>query len=221
VAVKKRSYTSTVRQEQAAHTRTRIVEAAGGLFESQGYARTTIREIAEAAAVATDTVYAVFGSKARVLTALIDSRLASPSGVGNVLDRPEAAAVRDETDPRRQIHLFARDMAALSTRVRPVYEIMRTASAVEPEMATIFAEMDGYRLRNMRQAASWFAARGPLRVDVERAAETIWVLASPDVARMLCDARGYSEAEYADWLEDALIRTLLPDAEPKRNAKRV
>jgi hypothetical protein len=102
-----------------------------------------------------------------------------------------------------------------------VYEIMRTASAVEPEMATIFAEMDGYRLRNMRQAASWFAACGPLRVDVERAAETIWVLASPDVARMLCDARGYSEAEYADWLEDALIRTLLPDAEPKRNAKRV
>jgi AcrR family transcriptional regulator len=221
MAVKKRAYTSTVRQEQAAQTRTRIVEAAGDLFASQGYARTTIREIAAAAEVATDTVYAVFGSKARVLTALIDSRLGSAPGVGNVLDRPEAVAVRDETDPRRQIRLYARDIAALSTRVRPVFEILRTASAVEPEMAAVFAEMDGYRLRNMRHVASWFAARGPLRVDVERAAETIWALTSPDVARMLCETRGYTEAEHADWLEDALIRTLLPDAKPKRRPKTV
>lgn len=207
--VKKRSYSSTVRKEQAAQTRTRIVEAAGALFTAHGYARTTIREIADAANVATDTVYAVFGTKARVLTALVDARLA-PAGDDNVTDRAEAQAVRVESDPRRQIHLFARDIAAISTRVRPVYEILRTASAVEPEMAAIFTEMDGYRLRNMRRFARWLAASGPLRVPVSQAAETIWALASPDVARMLCDERGWSERRYAAWLEDVLVRTLLP-----------
>src|ERR1700730_8670577 len=211
--VKKRSYSSAVRQEQAAQTRTRILEAAGALFASRGYARTTISAIAQTANVATDTVYATFGSKARVLTALIDSRLAPAAGVDNVMDRAETHAVRDEPDQRRQLHLFARDMAAVSTRVRPLYEIMRTASAVEPEMAAVFAEMDGYPLRNMRHAASWIAAHGPLRVDVDRAAETIWALASPDVARMLCEGRGWSEESYAEWLEDALIRTLLPEPE--------
>ena len=102
-------------------------------------------------------------------------------------------------------------MASISTRVRPVFEILRTASAVEPEMAAVYAEMDSYRLANMRRAAEWLAARGPLRVDVDRAGEIIWALASPDVARMLCDRQGWSEAQYAEWLEDTLARTLLVD----------
>src|ERR1035437_7106973 len=58
--VKKRAYSSPVRQEQAALTRARILEAAGDLFVSRGYARTTIRQIADAANVSVDTVYVVF-----------------------------------------------------------------------------------------------------------------------------------------------------------------
>jgi AcrR family transcriptional regulator len=211
-----------VREEQAAHTRQRILDAAWRLFEADGYARTTIRAIAAEADVAVDTVYASFGTKARVLTALIDARLNPNNSRVNVTERPEAHAVRDEADQRRQIHLFARDMAAVSERVRPVYELLRTASAVEPEMAKIFAEMDGYRLQNMTRAAEWFAARGPLRVSLDDAAATIWALASPDVARMLCDRLGRSTDEYAAWLEDTLVRALLPDApaSARRRAKR-
>jgi hypothetical protein len=100
-------------------------------------------------------------------------------------------------------------MAAVSARVRPVYEILRTASAVESEMAAIHAEMDSYRLRNMRQVVGWIAARGPLRVDVERAGEIVWAVVSPDIARMLCDIRGWSQEQYAEWLEDTLVRLLL------------
>lgn len=208
--VKKRAYSSAVRQEQAAQTRARIVEAAAALFAEEGYGRTSIKAIAERAGVAVDTVYAVFGTKARVLTAIIDARLA-PAGDASVLDRPEARAVRDEPDQRRQIKLFARDMAALSTRVRPVFEILRTAPAVEPELAALLEEMEGYRLRNMRAFVGWVAAHGPLRTSVDRAAESVWVVASPEVGRMLCDSRGWTERQHAAWLEDALVRLLLPD----------
>ena len=207
--VKKRAYSSSVRREQAAQTRNRILEAAGELFAASGYARTTIAAIAQRADVAADTVYATFGSKARILTALIDVRLAPAAGVANVMDRPQAHAVRDEPDQRRQIAAFARDMAAVSARVRPVYEILRTASAVEPEMAAIHAEMDSYRLRNMRQVVSWIAARGALRVDVDRAGEIVWAVVSPDVARLLCDIQRWSQDQYAEWLEDTLVRLLL------------
>ena len=209
--VKKRSYTSPIREQHAAQTRARIVEAAGRLFESDGYARTSIRAIAEAAEVAPDTVYAVFGTKARVLTALIDQRLAPAAGVENVMERPELLAVRDEPDQRAQLRLFALDVAGISARVRPVYEIMRTAASVDPEMATVFAEMERHRFRNMHQAAEWIAVRGDLRVDVERAGEIIWTLASPDVARLLCEGRGWSQQQYAQWLEDTLVRSLVPD----------
>ena len=36
-------------------------------------------------------------------------------------------------------------------------------------------------------------------------------LASPDVARMLCEEIGWTESQHARWLADTLIRTLLPD----------
>jgi AcrR family transcriptional regulator len=206
--VKKRTYVSTVRREQAAQTRSLIVRAAADLFVSEGYARTTVKAIAERAGVAADTVYATFGSKVRVLTAVIDDRLA-PSGAANVMQRPEALAVRDEVDQRGQLRRFAQDIAAISTRVRPIYEVLRTAAAVEPQVREVFDEMEQHRLTNMRRLAGWLAERGPLAVSEARAGDLIWTLASPEVARMLCDVRGWTEAEHAAWLESSLAAALI------------
>ncbi len=207
----KRKYSSAVREEQAARTRTRILDAASELFLDRGYARTTMKDIAAQADVARDTVHAIFGSKARVLTALIDLRLVPDGTVTNVTQRPDAQAIKDEVDQREQIELFARFIAGISTELRPVFEILRTASAVEPEMAKVFEEMDRYRMDNMRTYARWIAARGPLRVSTRRAGEIIWALASPDVGRLLCDEIGWTESQHARWISDTLIRTLLPD----------
>jgi AcrR family transcriptional regulator len=206
-----RSYSSAVRDEQAARTRTRILDAAAELFLERGYGRTTVQEVAGRAGVARDTVHAAFGSKARLLTALIDTRLVPDGAVGNVTETAAAQAVKAEADPHRQIELFATWIAEMSTRLRPVFEILRTASAVEPEMGAIFDEMDRYRLKNMQTYARWFAKSGSLRVSTKRAAEIIWALASPDVARMLCDELGWSEADHARWLADTLSRSLLHD----------
>jgi len=207
----KRKYASSVREEQAARTRARILDAAAELFLDRGYARTTMKDIAERADVARDTVHAIFGSKARVLTALIDLRLVPDAGVDNITQRADALAIRDEPDRRKQIELFANFIAGISTGIRPVFEILRTASAVEPEMAKVFEEMDRYRMINMQTYAKWIAARGLLRVSTRRAGEMIWAIASPDVSRMLCEEIGWTESQHARWLADTLIRTLLPD----------
>lgn len=207
----RRKYVSAVRGEQAARTRTRILDAASALFLERGYARTTMKDVAAQAEVARDTVHATFGSKAQMLTALIDQRLVPDDSVANVTERPDALAIRDEVDQRQQIELFARFIAAISTELRPVFEILRTASAVEPEMAKVFEDMDRFRMKNMQTYARWIAARGPLRVSTRRAGEMIWAVASPDVARMLCDEIGWTESQHARWIADTLIRTLLPD----------
>jgi AcrR family transcriptional regulator len=207
----KRKYSSAVREEQAARTRTRILDAAAELFLERGYGRTTMKDIAVQADVARDTVHAIFGSKARVLTALIDHRLVPDGSVTNVTQLPEALAIKDEVDQRKQIELLTKFIAGISTELRPVFEILRTASAVEPEMAKVFEEMDQFRMNNMQTYASWIAARGPLRVSTRQAGEIIWALASLDVARMLCDELGWTESQHARWLSDTLIRTLLPN----------
>jgi AcrR family transcriptional regulator len=206
-----RRYSSVVRDEQANRTRSRILDAAAELFIERGYGRTTMKDIAEHAEVARDTIHAVFGSKARVLTALIDVRLVPDDSIENVTQRPDAQAVKDEVDPRKQIELFAEFITGLSTELRPVFEILRTASAVESEMAQVYAEMEGYRMRRMHTYARWFAARGPLRVSTKKAGEIIGTLASPDVARKLCDEFGWTQPQHARWLADTLTRTLLAD----------
>jgi hypothetical protein len=88
--------------------------------------------------------------------------------------------------------------------------VLRTAGAVEPEVGQVFAEMERHRLAHMRQLAGWFARRGPLRVSRDRAADILFVLGSPDVARLLCDVRGWSQVQYAAWLETMLTCALLP-----------
>lgn len=208
--VNRRRYNSKVRQEQAEQTRTRILEAATELFLKTGYARTSIRAIAEKAGVAPDTVYATFGSKVRVLTALLDKRLVPDGAVASVRDRPDVQAIRTQQDQRRQLEMFAEVFAKISADLRPIFEILRTASAVEPESAAVLKEMEDYRLQNMHVYAGWIAERGALRGGVDRAGEIMWALASPDMGRKLCDGLGWSQSQHAAWLADTLIRTLLP-----------
>jgi AcrR family transcriptional regulator len=204
----KRRYHSPTRQAQAARTRSQILDAADHLFRTRGFGRATVREIAEAADVVPETVYAIFGTKARVLTALIDLRLA-PGGQTSILDRAEVIALSEERDQRRLLRGFARDYAAMSERVRPISEVLRTAKAADPEMAAVRGELEGHRYRYMRTIASWLADRGPLLVDVDRAADIIFTLASPDVGRMLCDDRGWTTDDYAEWLDETLATALL------------
>jgi len=62
----------TRRAERAERTRRRIVEAATSLFDSRGYAATTIEAIAEQADVAAETVYSRFRTKANLLDAILE-----------------------------------------------------------------------------------------------------------------------------------------------------
>ena len=214
-AGQKRAYDSSVRQEQAALTRRRILEAADELFAAEGYVKTTVNRIAQRAGVARDTVFAVFGSKGRVLTALLDMHLVHGADVTSELELPEAKAIRDESDPRKQITLYVRFLIEALDRIGRVYAIMRSAAAVDDEMSSIYAEMQIYRARNLNKIVGWIAKNGRLRVTKKRAGEIMWALASPDLASMLREQQGWSTEEYAEWLEDMLTYALLPPARTK------
>jgi AcrR family transcriptional regulator len=206
-----RSYSSAVRDEQARRTRARIVQAADELFRERGYTKATMKDIAERAGVARDTVHAVFGTKAALIPAMVDLRLVPDESVPNVAQGPEAQAVRNETDPVRQIELFAEFITGLNVVLRPVFAVMRSAAPSEPAVAETLVQLEKNRMRNMKLYASWFAARGPLRVSETEAAETLFAIASPDVGQLLCEELGWSRKKHAAWVADLLTRALLPD----------
>jgi AcrR family transcriptional regulator len=207
-----RRYDSALRKEQARQTRARMLDAAQRLFSERGYASTTMDAIAAEAGVAVDTVYAGFGSKRGVLSALMDVRVGGDDQPVELLDRSGPQAVRRETDQRRQVATFARDVTGIIERARPVDDVIRGAAAVDIEIAAMRANLQEVRFQNMRRFVSWLTANGPLRSGVgeDDAAAIVWSLTSPEIHRLLRVDRAWSTEQYAEWLGQTLTLTLLP-----------
>ena len=208
----RKRYQSVLRAEQAQQTRLRILAAAEKQFAQWGYGGATMDGIASTAGVAPDTVYATFGNKRGVLSALMGFRLGGDDQDVSMLDREEPQAVRVERDQRRQVERFARDITAVIERARPIDDIMRGAAAVDPDVAVLRADMQEQRFTNLRTFAGWLVANGPLAdgVSEDEAAAIIWTLTSPEVHRLLRVERGWTAVRYASWLETSLERMLLP-----------
>jgi AcrR family transcriptional regulator len=208
----KRTYDSALRKQQASQTRMKILDAAQRLFAQRGYAASTVEAIASEAAVAVDTVYAIFGSKRELLKSLLDVRVGGDDAPVELLDRPGPQAVRTERNQARQLAAFARDVINIIERVRPVDDIIRGAAAVDSDVAALRTRVQESRYESMRKFVSWVAANGPLRAGLTRedAAAIVWTLTSPEVHSLLRGVRGWSPERYAAWLRESLTRLLLP-----------
>ncbi len=208
----KRAYNSTRRQAQAQETRRQILEAARQIFLERGYSGASIGAIAEAAGVAPETVFAIFGNKRTILTSLIDIAVGGDEQPIPLLERPGPQAVLHEADPVRQLHRFAQDISPILERVAPLFEVIRLAAKTEPEIAALLKNILQNRMRNMKAFTASLAAHGPLRagLDEKQAAEIVWAITSPELFNLLRSEGGWSRERYVAWLDDTLSRLLLP-----------
>jgi len=70
-----RVYRSVSRREAQAQTRAALVAAAAHVFVEQGYASSSLRQVAEEAGVTTGAIYSNFQSKAELAVAVLDQQL--------------------------------------------------------------------------------------------------------------------------------------------------
>jgi AcrR family transcriptional regulator len=207
----RRPYKSTLRAEQARLTRDRILEAAEELFLADGYGATTITGVARRAGVAADTVYATFGSKHGILTALMDARVAGDTEPVPLLDRPDIKAAAAQADRGRRIGLVADGIAAIHERARRIDDLMLSAAGSDPQIAAARSDIQQrQRLEGMRYALRAIKGADPLRasLDDDSAADILWTLTGPDVHRLLTDQRHWTADRYRRWLADAIERLL-------------
>lgn len=204
----------TRRAEQARATRGRVIEHASALFQRQGYAATTLEQIASAAGVAVQTVYFHFGNKATVLKEVVDVLAVGDDEPVPMLDRPWVREVRETPDARRALALWLTHGRAIFTRVAPVMKIVRDAAGSDPEMAAQWQINLEQRLTAQRAIAQQLADKGALRpgLSVERAADIIYCLVSHEVYALFTRDRGWTPEEWERWMFTALEAALLPDA---------
>jgi len=207
-----RTYNSMRRQAQARQTRQQIADAARQLFTQRGYAGATIEAIAEEAGVAVKTVYAVFGSKRKILAHLLDIAIGGDDASIPLLERPDPQAMFQERDQRQQLRMMAHGIMTIMERAAPVFEIMRVAAKTEPDIADLLQHILKERWQNMEIVMQHVAGNGAWRegITTARAADIVWTLTSAEIFLLLTVDRGWSKEQYIEWLADSLIRLLLP-----------
>jgi AcrR family transcriptional regulator len=208
----KRPYDARRRRERAAEersaTRRRVVEAARELFLSRGYVATTMADIARQAGVALQSVYTAGQSKADLLHLVTDLAVAGDDQEVMLVDRPEYAAIAAESDPVRQVQMFARMIATTMERLAPVWIAYREAAAVDPKAASNLVAAH----RRRRETFGTLIRMVPeqrLRQPYERSADTMWAMGSIDVFLLYRTILEWDASRYAEWLNDTLVDQLV------------
>jgi TetR/AcrR family transcriptional regulator, regulator of autoinduction and epiphytic fitness len=203
------------RQRRAGQTRQRILEAAADLFTAQGYAATTMQQIAERADVAWQTVYAVFGTKAAVLSAVFDVAVAGDDEPVSVAERPFVQEIRAAAEPREKAAIFARHLRESAARTADIMSVIDSAAATDPDVSELWRTLVGQGVRGMTLAATGFRNQGVLRPDltVARAADILWLYVGPWAYRVLVTERGWTPDEYEEWLARTLYVQLMAGQE--------
>jgi AcrR family transcriptional regulator len=198
-----RAYDSLRRTEQAQRTKAEIAAAARRCFTANGWAATTVREVAQEAGVAVPTVYAAYGNKTGLALALADAADLD-ADLGAELADLEAA----EGDPARQLAAMAAYDRRLFERAGDLIAMLRDAGRTEPELADLYR--DGRRRADAFRSevfASW--PEGTLRADVDASVDVYATLCSIDVYTVLTEERSWSPDRIQSWWAAMLPRELL------------
>ncbi|MFI7707742.1 TetR/AcrR family transcriptional regulator [Nonomuraea sp. NPDC049480] len=200
-----RRYDSLRRATQAQETRAEIARAARRLFVSQGWAATTVRDVAREAGVSVPTVYAAYGNKTGLTRALADAADLSA-------DAPQMLAELEapETGPERQLAAMAGYDRRLFERAGDVIALIREAGRTEPELAEAYR--DGRRRGD--ETRVWVFSRWPPGVlrsglDVRAAVDVYAAICNIDVYATLTAERGWPPDRVERWWGEALARELL------------
>jgi AcrR family transcriptional regulator len=205
----KRQYDSTRRQEQAAETRQRIIQAAHDLFVGRGYGSTTIADIARAAGVAVETVYAAFRNKHTLLRQVWYVSFRGDEEDVRLWDRPEIRTVIAEPDLARRFNAQAVVLTAVLSRITPLLLMLQGAVASQPAAAAMLAEFDERRLDAAGKYARAAAATGQLAVSEDECRDVLLATLDGALWHRLVVERGWSDERFAAWLGQLWTSTLV------------
>lgn len=206
-----RSYDSSRRREQAERTRQGVLEAAHLLFLERGYAATTLPLVGAESGVSADSVYKAYRNKPTLLKAVLDVALAGDAAPVPVMQRDRAARIFAEPDPRRKLEIYTDGLLTTLQRSVGIQLLVRAAAGTDPELAALWAAIQGERLRGMARLAENLAGGGHLAAGVtrEEAGDVLWTYNSPDLYQLLVIQRAWAADRYRRWVTDALVAALL------------
>jgi AcrR family transcriptional regulator len=194
------------RARRVSANRERMVTAATQLFSTVGFAGTTMDAVAIESEMSVQSVYFNFHSKANLLQAAFD-QAALESGAPPPLTEWYRAAVR-EPDANVALKYFVEGNCRVLATTGPL--TLAAASANDSLAAAIYERNEELRRGVLADMTSQLAGKRRLRdrLTIDRAADIVFGLISPQLYGLLTRTRGWNHDEYAKWVGEALRREL-------------
>jgi AcrR family transcriptional regulator len=206
--VNRRQYNSTRRRAQADDTRSAIIRAARDLFIERGYGNTTLPDIAAAAGVAVETIYASVGTKTELLHRAWDITVGGDDQDIVFHERPGALAIRNEPDLARRLKLHAALSTRTAQRIAPFQVMVQSAAGSDPTAAAMLKEMARQRLVGIGVMAAEAAKTGQLGVSEEECRDVLWSMTDGMLWHRLVNERGWTNEHFAQWLGQLWVERL-------------
>jgi AcrR family transcriptional regulator len=205
-----RTYHSPLREKRAAETRSALLDAAHRLFVSKGWFATGMRDVANEAGVATETLYGHFPSKRVLFQQVVDTELIGDAAPTAIAQRPEFSAIGRGTHAERS-EAAARLLTSIYGRGAALAKVIREAAASHEEIARLLHAARELQRDNVSKAVELIIGREP--TIAER--DGVWALTSPEVYVLLVENSSWTRDEYESWMAETLTRLL-----PARRSRR-
>jgi AcrR family transcriptional regulator len=202
------------RRQRAEATQRRIAKAAYALFCEQGYAGTTMAQIAEASGVAVQTVYFTFHTKPALLSRAYEVAVGGEEEPLIPQQQPWHAEMTAAPDIINALRAFVAGSGEILRRVTPLYFAARVAADADAEAARVMAFNESGRAAGYRQDLELLRTKAELRpgLSLERATDLLLLFVGMDVYHALVDGRGWSHDEWIDWTVSAVAEQIFARA---------
>jgi AcrR family transcriptional regulator len=201
------------RRERSRRTHERIVEAASRCFVADGYVGATVDAIAEAAGVAPQTVYYVFGTKAKLLAAALERTIVGDLDPVPVVERPWVDELGEAHDAATAVGLLVDESVKILVRVAPLHRVIQRAAA-DTEVGPLLEETRRRRRADQARLVGILAERGHLRADLDAAtaADIYYGLLNEEVFELLTTDCGWDVERFRLWATQLVQQQLVgPD----------
>jgi len=202
-----RRYSSVRREESALQTRRAITAAAAERFVRDGYAATSLAEIAKDAQCARPTVFAAFGSKFALMKQVLDEALAGDDEPGPVAERPWFQPVWSAETSDEVCAAYADVCVQIGRRTAPIFEVVRRAVDADPEARVLWQGLLDNRRAGARMVVGQVALLSGRRRGrhLDRSIDRVWFLNDPAHYTAFVHGCGWSERAFGAWLTEAMV----------------
>ncbi|HST85767.1 MAG TPA: TetR/AcrR family transcriptional regulator [Kineosporiaceae bacterium] len=198
-----RAYRSALRGQQADRTRRRILQVAGEKFARDGYAATSVRQLAIEAGVSVNTLYAIGGKPEIFLAALVEVMDDNPEGA-RLIDRADVTGVLETGLPALEqvLMVLAEVITAANARAAKLWVAFEEAANTDADLAAAYQQetakmrADGHRQVERLVSAGLCSAPA----DPARTVDLMWIAGHPRNYDLLVRWAEWTPADFQQWL---------------------